>query len=135
MVKILTLRHGSLFGCQILCITDLAIMPLVLPEEEAKVPMWEEGVTEQVLKVGISDCILQDASTQTPKQKRPGLTLLHFPLHLSSPRPCFLPTKLHSITRRLLQTGDSVEVAIAIANLGRSIAEAGKLRDSCLRSQ
>ena len=42
-------------------------MPLVLPEEEAKVPMWEEGVTEQVLKVGISDCILQDASTQTPK--------------------------------------------------------------------
>ena len=128
-------RRFGIFGCQILCITDLAIMPLVLPEEEAKVPMWEEGVTEQVLKVGISDCILQDASTQTPKQKLPGLTLLHFPLHLSSPRPCFLPTKLHSITRRLLQTGDSVEVAIAIANLGRSIAEAGKLRNSCLRSQ
>ena len=62
-------RRFGIFGCQILCITDLAIMPLVLPEEEAKVPMWEEGVTEQVLKVGISDCILQDASTQTPKQK------------------------------------------------------------------
>ena len=42
-------------------------MKLVLPEEEAKVPMEEEEeVTEQ--EVRISDCILQDASTQTPKQ-------------------------------------------------------------------
>ena len=43
-------------------------MKLVLPEEEAKVPMEEEEkVTEQ--EAHISDCILQDASTQTPKQK------------------------------------------------------------------
>ena len=128
-------RRFGIFGCQILCITDLAIMPLVLPEEEAKVPMWEEGVTEQVLKVGISDCILQDASTQTPKQKLPGLTLLHFPLHLalasSQPNSTVLRDaccKL-GILWRLPLLGPSV------ANLGRSIAEAGKLRDACLHSQ
>ena len=57
-------------------------------------------------------CKLEPASHPL-NLKLPGLTLLHSPIHLSSPRPCFLPTKLHSIARRLLQTGDSVEVAIA----------------------
>ena len=64
-------------------------------------------------------CKLEPASHPL-NLKLPGLTLLHSPLHLSSPRPCFLPTKLHSIARRLLQTGDSVEVAIAGAQCCQS---------------
>ena len=57
-------------------------------------------------------CKLEPASHPL-NLKLPGLTLLHSPLHLSSPHHFYLLTKLHSIARRLLRTGGSAEVAIA----------------------
>ena len=65
-----------------------------------------------------------------------GLPFLPFqsPLHLSSPHTLFLSTKLHSIARRLLQTGACVEDANVGAPSSQSVSFSsliGELLDAC----